>query len=152
MNWIAIAWSGFVAIVFAATLFWLFRSLGATMFSPSQQLGCLFFRNPVHPGAETLGFFLLLVLGTTAVPAVYSLIFDWLAGPSLGAGLVVGAVHGFLAAAALPWLGTISACVRARAFPAPGMFGINWGRLTPVALLVGHGLYGGIYGAVLAKF
>jgi hypothetical protein len=148
----SIVWAGFVAVVVAAAVFWLFRSSGITLFSPSVQLGCLFLRDPLHPATDTLGFGLLVLLGSTLVPVVYLWIFHLIRGPSAFAGLVVGALHGLAMGAAMPVIGTITACVRAGSWPAPGPFGIRWGRFTPAALVVGHAAYGLLFGAIVANF
>jgi hypothetical protein len=149
MPWFVIAWAGFVSVILAAAFFWVFRALRLTEFSPSIQIGCLFLRNPGHPATETTGFVLLVVLGSSIVPLAYRGIFSLMGGPSWVAGLGVGAAHGVLAAALLPVLGTISACVRAGAMQAPGPMGTRWGWLTPIAMVLGHGLYGAVCGAIL---
>jgi len=151
MTWFAVVWAGFVAVVLALAVFWVFRSLGATQLSPPLHVGCIFIADPRHPATETVGFGLLLLFGSTVVPALYAQIFSWLEGPSWVAGLGLGIVHGLITAGFLPYLGTISACIRARAIPAPGRMGIEWGWLTPVALVVGHALYGAVCGAILAN-
>jgi hypothetical protein len=63
--------------------------------------------------------------------------------------MLVGAVHGALVVGALPWVGKASACVRAGYLPKPGTLGLGWGPATPVGVVVGHAVYGGILGAVL---
>jgi hypothetical protein len=151
MAWFNLAWAGFVAAILAAALFWAFRALRLTEFSPSIQIGCIFVRNPGHPAAETLGFVLLLALGSSLAPWIYSRLFELAGGASLAVGLGLGVAHGLLATAALPVLGTISACVRAGAVRAPGPMGIRWGWLTPVAMVLGHGLYGAVCGAILGN-
>jgi hypothetical protein len=148
----SVVWAGFVAVVLAAAVFWVFRSTGYTLFSPSVQLGCLFLRNPLHPVTDTVGFGLLVFLGSTVVPALYLGIFRLFQGPSALAGLALGCIHGIAAAAVLPLFGTITACVRAGSWPAPGPFGIRWGRLTPAALVAGHAAYGMLFGAIVANF
>ena len=152
MDSFSIAWAGFVAVVLAAAVFWVFRSLGYTLFSPSVLLGCFFLRNPLHPATDTLGFGLLILLGSTVVPVAYLAAFRLFQSPSALAGLAVGSVHGIVAAAALPLVGTITACVRAGSWPTPGPFGIRWGRLTPAALVAGHAAYGLLFGAIVANF
>lgn len=149
MPFFSIAWAGFVAVIMAAVVFWIFRAFRLTEFSPSIQIGCLFMRNPAHPGTETTGFLLLVLLGSSLVPFVYQRLFALLGGPSWLLGLGLGAVHGLLAAALLPAFGTISACIRAGAIRAPGPMGTKWGWLTPFAMVLGHGLYGAICGAIL---
>jgi hypothetical protein len=141
--------AGFVAVILSIALFYIFRAFDLTLFSPTVQLGGIIFRDPRHPAAETTGFFLLLVIGSTLVAALYVLLFGWLGGPTWSSGLAIGIVHGVLAAGLLPLFGTISASVRAGAVPAPGRFGIEWGWLTPIILAAGHGLYGGVLGAIL---
>ncbi|MBW3628535.1 MAG: hypothetical protein KY464_04480 [Gemmatimonadetes bacterium] len=145
----AIVWAGFVSVILAAAVFWAFRALRLTEFSPSIHLGCLFLRNPGHPATETTGFLLLVVLGSSIIPIVYERIFGLLGGPSWAVGLGLGAIHGLVASALLPAFGTISACIRAGAIPAPGAMGTKWGWLTPFAMVVGHGLYGAVCGAIL---
>lgn len=147
----SVVWAGFVAVVLAAAVCWVFRTLGGTLFSPSIQLGCLFLRDPRHPATDTLGFGMLLVLGSTLVPVLYLGVFRFLHGPSALTGLAIGCAHGLAAAAALPLVGTITACVRAGSWPAPGPFGLRWGRLTPAALVAGHAAYGLIFGAIVAS-
>ena len=151
MSWFAIGWAGFVATVLTIALLWFFRAVGATQMSATVQVGCLFLRDPRHPATETIGFTLLLVLGSTVVPALYLQLFELFGGASWVAGLGVGAVHGLITAALLTFLGTISACIRAGAIPAPGPMGTKWGWLTPFAVVAGHGLYGSICGAILAN-
>ena len=152
MDWLAVGWSGFVATILAAAFFWVARSFGWSRFSPSLHLGCIFFRNPRSPVTETAGFFLLLALGSSVVPALYASAMALLGTPSWPAGLGLGALHGFAAAAALPLLGTVSACVRAGSEPRPGIFGIEWGWPTPLVVVAGHMLYGAVVGAILAAF
>jgi hypothetical protein len=152
MTWIAIAWSGFVATILSAALFWALRALGWTPFSPSIQLGTLFLRDPRSPVTETLGFVLLLLLGSTLVPAVYAFLLDRLGEPSATLGAALGAAHGLLTAALLPAWGAVSAGVRSGLVPPPGRLGLGWGRPTPVGIVVGHVVFGGVLGAILAGF
>lgn len=152
MDWLVVIWSGFVASALAAAFFWLVRSFGWTRFNPFVQLGCLFFKDPRSPITETAGFLCFILLGSTVIPALYALVLARVAGPSWGSGVALGLLHGAVAAAALPLLGTISACVRAGAESRPGWFGIEWGWPTPVGVMGGHLVYGGVTGAVLASF
>lgn len=152
MNWFAVAWAGFVATTLSAALFWVVRSVGWTRFSPTEQLGCLFLRNPRSPTTETIGFVLLFLLGSTVVPAAYVGIMRLLGEPGWWEGAVLGAVHGLAAAALLPAFGMITACGRAGLVPPPQRFGLGWGRATPFALVVGHALYGAVAGAIVAGF
>lgn len=149
---IAIVWAGFVATTLAMAFFWVARSLGWTSFSPTIQVGCLFTRDPRKPLTETIGFILVLIGGSTLVPALYGAILGRWGGPGWIGGLVLGGFLGLAVAAALPLFGTISACVRTGSIPPPGTFGIGWGRPTPAVILAGHMIYGAVVGAVLRAF
>jgi hypothetical protein len=151
-SWSAIVWAGFVASILSACVFWLFRSFHLTEFSPTTQLGCLFFREPNVPLTETVGFLLFLALGVSLVPAVYAVVLGVLGGPGWVTGGLAGVVHGSAAVAALPLLARTSQCIREERISAPGRFGLHWGQATPVAMVAGHAAYGGIVGAVLGAF
>lgn len=152
MSWSAIIWAGFIATTLAAAFFWVTRSFGWTKFSPTTQLGCLFFRDPRGPATESLGLLVLFGLGSTLLPFVYQFLLVRSIGLSAGGGAILGLLHGAILAALLPSLGTISACVRHGFMPPPGRFGLAWGWMTPAAVVAGHALYGGIVGAILAAF
>ncbi|HEV2148270.1 MAG TPA: hypothetical protein VGR37_12770 [Longimicrobiaceae bacterium] len=152
ITWSAILWAGFVATTFAAVCFWVFRTFAWTEFSPASQLGCLFFGNPRLPLTEVVGLLLLFLLGTTVAAWLYAMLLRQLGGPSFGRGAVLGLVHGALAVAGLPLLGTISACVRSGLVPPPGRLGLGWGRGTPAGVVAGHVVYGAAVGAILAAF
>jgi hypothetical protein len=95
---------------------------------------------------------LFFALGSTAVAWLYAAVLDRVGGVSLGGGALLGLLHGGIAVAALPVLGTISACVRSGFLPPPGRFGLAWGRGTPAGVVVGHVVYGATLGATLAAF
>lgn len=152
MSWSAIIWAGFIATTMSAAFFWVMRSLGLTRFSPGTQLGCLFFRDPRGPTTETVGLLVFFGLGSSLLPLLYQLVLAGAVGVSAAGGAILGMLHGAVVAALLPTLGTISACVRHGFMPPPGRFGLAWGRMTPVAVVAGHAIYGGIVGAILAAF
>ena len=148
-TWGGIVWAGFVAGVLAAGVFWLFRTLSLTQLSATGQLGCLFLDDPRLPMTETARFGLFLALHATLVAAVYAAVLRALGGPGWGTGLAAGGVHGAVVAGALPWLAKASRCVRMGRLPPPGRLGLGWGQATPVALIAGFAVYGGVFGAVL---
>ncbi len=150
--WTVVLWSGFLATTLAASLLALLRTWRLTLFSPSLQLGCFFLRDPRHPATEVLGLVLLFGLGSTLVPALYFLLMVAWNEPSWYTGVVLGALHGAISVLFLPFVGTISACVRSGHLSPPGWFGLGWGRATAVGVLAGHVVYGGLLGAVLAAF
>ena len=149
-SWSAVVWAGFVASVLAAAVFWLFRAFDWTRFSPTGQLGCLFFDDPRVPMAETVGFAIFLALGATVGAALFAGTMRMLGGAGWAAGVGTGALFGVGTAAALPWLARASRCVRMGRLPPPGRMGLGWGRATPVALATGSAAYGGVLGAVLS--
>lgn len=149
-SWGEIVWAGFVAAVLAAAVMWVFRTLGLTRLSATGQFGCLVYDDPRLPMTETLGFGLFLLLHATLLALLFRAALRGAGGPGWGTGVAVGGVFGFLVAAALPWLARASRCVRLGRLPPPGRFGLEWGRATPVALVAGYVVYGGVFGAVLA--
>ncbi|MDQ3556587.1 MAG: hypothetical protein M3409_07390, partial [Gemmatimonadota bacterium] len=147
VHWSALIWAGLIATTFAAATFWLFRSFGLTRFTPANTLGGLVFREPSSPLAETVGQATFFVLGSTVVAALYATALSRVGGPSAVAGLLLGAAHGAASVLALPYVGMISASVRSGHEAAPARFGLGWGRATPISLMVGHLVYGGVLGA-----
>lgn len=150
--WEAVAWSGFVATALATSLLALLRVWRLTPFSPTQQLGCLFLRDPRTPLTEALGFILLFLLGSTLIPALYyHLLVAW-GDLSWTRGALLGVAHGTVSLLLLSMAGTISACVRGGHLSAPGWLGLRWGWATPVGLMAAHLVYGALVSAILAAF
>lgn len=152
MHWSAILWAGFIATTLAAAFLWVFRNLEWTEFSPATQIGCVFFDNPRLPAAEGVGLLTLYLLGSSLVPAVYRGVLGAVGGVTWGSGALLGLVHGMLMVAALPYVAKVSVCVRNGRIPPPGRLGLAWGKGTPVGIVLGHALYGGVLGAALAAF
>ena len=148
----AVLWAGFVATVLAAVWYWLVRAVGLTSFSPTVQLGCLVLRDPRGPVTETTGLVLFLALGSSLIAVIYAGLMRSMGDVSWSAGAIIGVIHGFLFVALLPVLGMADACVRSGRAPRPGRWGLHWGRPTPVAVVVGHALYGAVLAAVLGAF
>lgn len=148
-TWGNVIWAGFAAGVLAACVFWLFRSFEWTSFSPATFLGCLFTGNPQLPLTETVGLVLFLGLGSTVLAALHAWLMYLLGGAGWGTGTLVGVLHGAAVVGAMPWLGRVNRCVRARRLLPPGRFGLGWGRLTPLAVVVGYTVYGAVLGAIL---
>lgn len=152
VSWNAILWSGFVATILSACVFWLFRSFEWTRFSPTTQLGCLFYRDPNVPVTETVGFLLFFALNVVVVAAVYAGLMRALGGPGWALGTLLGLLNGAAVVGALPLLTRVSKAVKEGRMPPPGRYGLAWGRATPWAILAGHGVYGAVLGAVLKAF
>lgn len=148
----AVVVAGFVATILSACVFWLFRSFDLTRFSPTTQLGCIFFRDPNVPLTETVGFLLFLALGMTLVPALFAGLMRVMGGAGWGTGIAAGVLVGGAMAAALPLLERVSRCVKVGCLPPPGRFGMQWGRATPWAVVAGYVAYGLVMGGVLHAF
>lgn len=149
-SWGGIVWAGFVAGVLAASVMWVFRTLGLTRLSATGQLGCLVYDDPRLPMTETLGLGIFVLLHATLLAALFAALLRAVGGPGWGTGVAIGGVFGFGVAAALPWLAKASRCIRMGRIPPPGHLGLEWGRATPVALVAGYAVYGSVLGAVLA--
>jgi hypothetical protein len=148
-GWSIVLWAGFAATVLSACVFWLFRTLKLTQWSPTLQLGALFYDDPRLPLTETVGLALFMALGTTVVAGAYAALMAALGGAGWGSGLLLGVLHGGATAAAAPWLGRVNRVVSAGRLPRPGRFGMAWGRWTPAAVMAGHAAYGAVLGGIL---
>jgi len=152
MNWVAIVWSGFIGTTLALAVFWLGRSFHWTSFSPTVQIGCVLLPDPRRPLTEPVGFLLTYLIGSTLGPALLVALLEVWSGPAWLGGLALGALLGLAAAAALPIAGMISACIRLGYVPAPGPFGLEWGRPTPAIVILGHMVYGAVVAAIYVGF
>lgn len=150
-DWVRMLWAGLVATVLLLAVPRLIQAWGRSVSLPIL-VGGVFLADVRRPTTETLGFVLVLLVGTAGLPWVYDAVFAAAGGPSLAFGAALGAAHGMIVAAALPLVGTISASVRGRSLPPPGDLGRAWGWLTAIGLLAGHIAYGGALGAILASF
>jgi hypothetical protein len=148
----AVVWAGFVATILSTAFFWVAHNYGATRFNLPAQLGCLVRTGPRDPRTETAGFAIVLLAGSLPVAYAYAALLDGVFRPGAGGGVLLGVLHGVLALAALPLLGTISACARKGEVEAPGPAGLGWGRLTPLVIVAGHVVYGGVVGLTLGAF
>lgn len=98
--------------------------------------------------ARRIGMFIhLVMMGTVVFGIAYALLFQALDSASWTAGLGIGLAHGAVVGIiAMPMMGGIHPRMRAAAegfqMESPGPFGINYGKGTPMGLLMGHALYG----------
>ncbi|MEX2252383.1 MAG: DUF6789 family protein, partial [Acidimicrobiia bacterium] len=100
-----------------------------------------------------------IVMGTVVFGIVYAALFAGLGSAAALTGALIGAVHGIVVGAmAMPMMPAIhprmtSSGSAARqpavditggavVLSAPGIFGSRWGAVTPIALVVGHVVYG----------
>jgi hypothetical protein len=147
-----VLWAGSFATVLSAAFFWVARTYGATRFDLPVELGCLILADRHSPRTETLGFLILLVLGTGPVAMAYAFLFGTMGETTTLKGILLGVTHGVLALLFFAQVGTISACARRGEADEPGLLGIGWGRFTPLVFLMGHALYGGVFALALGGF
>ncbi len=110
-----------------------------------------------------------LVMGTVVFGVIYAGLFAALGTASWLAGVVIGAIHGVIAGLVLPMMGrnhprmesasafsgdtTVTHEAGRLRITRPDPFGINYGPMTPVGLLMAHVVFGLVvalvYGAVV---
>ena len=98
-----------------------------------------------------------IVMGTVAFGLAYAALFTAFDSTSAATGALIGAVHGLIVGGmALPMMSAIHPRMSAAtadgplvteeegkvALTTPGFFGVRWGAMTPVGLIVGHVVYG----------
>jgi hypothetical protein len=152
MNWIAIGFAGLVGTTIALAFFWLAHSFRWTSLNPAVHVGCLISREPRAPITETIGFAVILLIGSTLLPALVQFVVVNVAISAWITGTIFGIFLGLVTAVAMPVYGMISACVRAGVLSTPGRLGLKWGKPTPAVLSAGLAIYGGVAGAIMGAF
>lgn len=152
MESVALVFSGLVATLLAIFFFQITRSFHWTTFSPTILLGCIVLRDPRHPLGETIGYLLLLAVGSSVGAVAIRALHGLLGVPGWLGGVAAGGVMGILIAIGAPVLGMNTACVKEGSIPLPGRLGTGWGRATPVVILVGCVVYGAAFAAIHAGF
>jgi hypothetical protein len=101
----------------------------------------------------------LVVLSGIVLGSVYALLFTWLdigADNAWWVGALFGVVHGILGGLMLAMVPAIHLRMGAAnvgggvSLKAPGLFGRNYGSVTPLGVMVTHILYGLVLGGVYA--
>ncbi len=152
MNWVALASAGFVATTLTLAFFALVRILGWTTLDPTGAVGASLTRRAGHPLSDTVGFALLLLIGSTALPALFATALSSWSGPAAAGGAILGGFLGLLIGLGITLYGTISAQSWRSTRDGPGPYGIGWGKPTPALIVAGSMLYGAVVAAVLAGF
>lgn len=148
----ALLW-GFVATVFLTGLMSGSQGLGLTRMNIPLILGTMF--TPSRDRARVIGFLLHLINGWLFA-AVYAAAFESWRRATWWLGAAIGLVHGlFVLAAATPLWPAIHPRMATeqrgptptRQLEPPGFFALNYGRRTPISVLLAHITYGAILGA-----
>lgn len=141
-------------------------AMGATNMPPMPLIqGAMFTDDPSR--AKKIGMFThMLLMGTIVFGTVYAAIFAALGTAGWLSGLVIGGVHGVIAGLFMKMMGRTHPRMEAAAefiageswrhdssglrIARPGLFGKNYGGMTPMGLVMAHAVYGLVLGAVYA--
>ncbi|HZT06230.1 MAG TPA: hypothetical protein VFC51_04310 [Chloroflexota bacterium] len=152
MNWQSALTAGFVATVVMTTMMSGSQSLRLTRMSVPFMLGTIF--TPDRDRARLLGFVVHLLNGWW-IALVYGALFETQGDATWWAGAAMGLVHGIFVLVALmpilPGLHPRMASEQRGPTPTkelepPGFMALNYGRRTPISVIVSHVVYGIILG------
>ena len=153
MNWGSWLVWGFAATVTLTFFFSAAQGLGFTRMSIPLLLGTMV--TPDRSRAKLAGVVLHLLNGWLFA-LLYIAIFNQWGGPSIGRGLLVGTTHaGFVLTAGMAVLPSLHPRMAseqhgpdaARQLEPPGFLSLHYGVRTPIAVLLGHMLFGAMLGA-----
>jgi uncharacterized membrane protein YagU involved in acid resistance len=154
MNWASLFVWGFAGTIVLTTLMAGSQALGLTRMNLPFMLGTMLTAN--RDRAKVLGFLVHLVNGWIFA-AVYIAAFEQLGEATWWLGAAMGLVHAsFVLAAGMPLLSALHPRMASeqqgptptRQLEPPGRFALNYGRRTPISVLLAHLVYGGILGAL----
>lgn len=106
-----------------------------------------------------------IVMGTVVFGLAYAALFTAFDSASAATGVLIGAVHGLVfGGMAMPIMPAIHPRMSAAqdegpvvteeqgklTLAAPGFFGVRWGSMTPVGIIVGHIVYGLVVALIYA--
>jgi len=152
MNLPSILLWGFGATIVLTTLTIAGQSLGLTRIDIPFIVGTMF--TPNRDKAKVIGVIVHLINGWIFA-IVYALFFENVHAPSLWLGGMIGVVQGiFVTTVLLPTLPGVHPRMVSesrgpeptRLLEPPGFLAVNYGRYTPIVLLLAHGVYGAILG------
>ena len=147
MDWASAIIAGIVATAVMTVLMTLGKNMGIQMDMP-KMLGAMVVDSG-SPIASRLGLVIHFMMGVVFA-IVYAGLFDVLdVDASLIWGAVFGAGHGILAGAALGMMPMMHPRMGAgKELPAPGPFGVELGKMVPIALIAMHVIFGAVVGVV----
>ena len=143
---------GFVATVVLTGLMSVSQGLGLTRMSLPYMLGTMF--TPDRDRAKVIGFFVHLVNGWS-LAIVYAAAFQSWRRATWWLGAGIGLVHGlFVLVTVMPLLPGLHPRMASeqrgptptRQLEPPGFMALNYGRRTPLSVLLAHLVYGAILG------
>lgn len=151
-------WEGLIAGGAATLVMTVLMQMGAAMgmtrMSMTEMLGSMFVRDAT--AARRLGSAVHFMNGL-AFGVLYAAVW-WALEPAIESawwvGLIFGAVHGFVAMAAMPMMSAMHPRVRETApqgevvLPRFGFGGTGFGAMTPMGIMMGHLVFGVVWGLV----
>jgi len=154
MNWLDVwAW-GFVATALQTTLMAGAQRLGLSRISLPFMLGTMVTAN--RDRASVVGFILHLCVGWL-IAAFYALVFIRLGRANPWLGGTLGIAHAlFILLAVMPILPGLHPRMASehsgpevtRGLEPPGFLALNYGRWTPLVVLIAHAVYGAVLGVL----
>jgi len=137
----AALWGGIVGAIVAITVYAGFLGLRLTRLDLLRFEGGLLAQDRT-PMVYVYGVVVHVALGAL-LAVVYRLVFLQIHSAAFaGWGALLGLAQGVILLLALPLLGMANRNVRADYEPRPGLAGLGYGRLTPVAVLVASAVFG----------
>lgn len=153
MNWASWLLWGYLATVVLTTISAASQGLGLTRMNIPYVLGTIF--TPNRDRAKLYGYFVHVISGWL-FSLIYVLIFQSLDAAGWWRGLIIGVVHAFFVLAVvmslMPGLHPRMASEQRgpeahNLLEPPGFLALNYGRRTPLAVILSHGIFGMILGA-----
>jgi hypothetical protein len=152
MNWASWLLWGYLATVVLTTISAASQGLGLTRMNIPYVLGTIF--TPDRDRAKLYGYFVHVISGWL-FSLIYVLIFQSLGAAGWWRGLIIGVVHAFFVLAVvmslMPGLHPRMASEQRgpeahNLLEPPGFLALNYGRRTPLAVILSHGIFGMILG------
>jgi uncharacterized membrane protein YagU involved in acid resistance len=149
MDWGSIVFAGVLATAVMTVLMYVGRTLGMQMDMP-RMLG-LMFTGPGNGGmVYGIGLMVHVMMGIMFA-VVYALLFDAFGiGANWLWGGVFGAAHGVFAGMAMAMMPVMHPRMgNGEVFAAPGPFGVNYGSMVPIGIIMLHVVYGVAIGVIV---
>src|SRR5262245_26933763 len=152
MNWASWLVWGFAATIILTSIMAGSQGLGMTRMNMPYMLGTMF--TPNRDRAKALGVF-IHVLNGWVFSLLYVAAFHAWGGPTWWKGVAIGLVHaGFVLTAAMPTLPGLHPRMASesrgptvvRQLEPPGFLGLHYGIQTPIAIVIGHVVFGLVLG------
>jgi hypothetical protein len=148
MDWGSAIVAGLAATAVMTALMYMGKAMGMPMDMP-RMLG-LMFGEPDNSGAVYGAGAVVHVMMGAVFGVVYAAIFELLnVDPSWGLGALLGVAHGVVAGMAFGMMPALHPRMGVgKVLAAPGLFGVNYGAMVPVGVIMLHVIFGAVVGGV----